>query len=168
MATYPKITPTDPRVAAFREVVALLRSSVHTRSVVKTWKSWTDSDDSALEPTLDQLPCVRVTPFTGNAERRAGRGIGKPASYRQTLRIELECYTPGPRVDDLGNLWGRIESALFGTTDQERAAIHDRLGAVGARDMTLVRPAIPQAASGYGPDDLVASAEIELEVWFDL
>jgi hypothetical protein len=158
---YPKITPVDCRVAAFRAVVRLLTASPACLPV-RTWKVWTDADDSAIEPTLDQLPCVRVTPYAGPVERKAGRGVGPPATYRSTLKLELEVFVPGCRVDDLGNLWGRLESAIFGPNTAAA------LGAVGVRDLWLVKPAIPDGAAGYGDEDLVGIGEVHFDVWFDL
>lgn len=165
---YPQIKPTDPRVDAFRAAVALMQKSPLCRSV-KTWKAWTDSDDSATDPTLDQLPCVRITPYAGRAERRTGgTNPTRSHTYSCTIRLEIEVIVAGSRVDDLGNLWGRVEAALLGEDDAGRVKSFEALRAANVMDALLVRPALPESVAGYGSEDLVGVGEVHLDVWFNL
>jgi hypothetical protein len=166
--TYAQIKPTDPRVTAFRAAVALMQGSPLCR-LVKVWKAWTGDDDSATDPTLDQLPCVRITPYSGRAERRAGGSMSqRTQTYSLPLRIEVEVWVPGARIDDLVNLWGRVEAALLGEDDVGRVRSINALAAANVKDALLIRPAFPEGPMGYGAEDLVGVGEVQLEVWFNL
>jgi len=108
--------PDSPRKLVYRKLVSILRGNAKLKHAVRTWKVFDASsgaDDAAIAE--GELPAVRLLPFGQGATPET------PTTQNSPLGIRVEVYTDGYNLDDLLDLWGAIEAAIFTGDGAENA-----------------------------------------------
>lgn len=118
--------PTDPRTAVWRLIVAQLQADPDLAREVAVWITWT-GEDADNSPLFDlPSPALRLTPVIGP------QSWYDAASERGSLVIEVEAWITGNDVEDMLNLQGAIEGALYPADSAAQWAFQQALVAAGA------------------------------------
>jgi hypothetical protein len=136
----PKLAlPEHARTSLFRAIVARLRANPDLRRVVVSWKVFDGSEGDAAPFTLTQLPGVKV--YLGHA-------AAAPATNVRSLSpmtILVELAVAGTNQDDVTNLWGAIEAAVFPGDGTMFATLQDK---GGLPNLTLDVPGVTPTKIG--------------------
>jgi hypothetical protein len=93
--------------AVFRTLVQVLQSDPQLASYVKTWRTWTGDVDDANDPSIFELPWVRLSPI-GDPEYMANVG-----QHAAPFTVKIETLQDGTRIDDPMDLYQAIVDCLF-------------------------------------------------------
>jgi len=99
--------PTDPRTAVWRLIVARLQADPALSAAIRTWLVWDGSGDDNTDITAARGPALRLYP------------VPEPMTWfdesSQTggLTVAVDAGIPGHDAEDVLNLQGAIESALY-------------------------------------------------------
>jgi hypothetical protein len=128
------------RTRLFRAVVDRLRANPDLGLVIGTsWKVYNGTAGEAADFTLAQLPGIKV--YLGYAASHAVT-IGRSLS---PMTIHVELWVAGTNQDDITNLWGAVERALFPGDGSIGKTLQD-LG--GLPDLRLTVPGITHTKLG--------------------
>jgi hypothetical protein len=109
--------PDAPETLAFRAVVRVLKTDPTLRGVGLKLRAWEDSDKDLVKPTLDEMPCLILTP------NLQASGWWSESQQRTDLLVDLELWMAGTNADDALNLFGAIRGAFWPTSDPARRAV---------------------------------------------
>jgi hypothetical protein len=141
-ASRPLPLPEDPRVRAFRHVVALLEASPDIRRLDAIIREASDHDDDR-EPPKGRV-WIRLTPTFGPAEPFCLAGHGG-AIYSTPVSVKIEARIPGYTAENGLRLWGAMQRAWQPAHRQaaDRLRFRQLLRDNGAADLTLDQPLVP-------------------------
>jgi hypothetical protein len=105
--------PDDNRTLVYRAIVEKLRLDGLLSTYVATWITWDGDANDSRDLTQQEAPIIRLTP-----QMDIGDWIYETTQYFE-LVIEVEALIPGLGVDELMNLQGAIENALYTPWDRD-------------------------------------------------
>lgn len=154
-----------PDTLVFRKLVAILKADKTMRRVFgperpAAIRSWEGEPHDKAPLSIDQAPCVRLTP-TGGPQH-----FWNPSSMRGELVIDLEVCVKGICVDDVRNLWYAMFRAFYPQDTTAAQTIRSTLQTLGARTGLVIftKPiANPQPDGTYQ----LASGQIQIECNFN-
>jgi hypothetical protein len=111
--------PTSPRTTLFRAIDNLLRKDPVLSSVIRpgSFRSWSGTQYDSMDFQFSSAPGIRLTPTAGPTDFKY------PETMSGDLFINVECLVVGQNVDDLLNLWGAIEAAIYPSDYQRKCEI---------------------------------------------
>ena len=126
------------RSKLFRAIVRVLQQpDGDVARTIRTWRVWEGKPDDAAAPTVAEMPWCRVTPQPNPPSIEALDLI------RTDLLLKIEVMLPGLNGEDILDLWGAIEAALF-PGDGSMQQLLQNNGSIGD---------IVETQSGFGPTD---------------
>lgn len=145
--------PASSRRLVFRKLIGVLQADKVLKRAVKSWHVFDGSDAAGdTEPFAEgELPAVRILPFGQGASPET------PVSQSSPLGIRLELAVDGYNVDDILDLWGAFEAALFPGDGARTLLSTLREVATGVNQVNLTQPAITVNAQGL-PEGVMAAA----------
>jgi hypothetical protein len=156
-----KQLPTDATTTLFRALERVLRSDPVLKATVKTWRTYEGRPEDVQPPASTGLPWVRLTPRLGADDWWASSTmVGR-------LYLDAEIVIEGTCADDLLNLWGAVERAVYPNDAAARLAIQARLRAEGKAHTGLVGFSRPQFAADPEANQIEARAWLAVEYRFD-
>ena len=99
--------PAAPETQAFRAFETVLKDDPTLSPIVRTWVTWTGSNDDLLEPTFSNCPYIRLSPFP------AGSDWVTEGQHSSPLVIRIQAAVSGSRADNLLNFWARFAGHSF-------------------------------------------------------
>lgn len=116
----------------------------------RQWRTWDGTQRDAELPTLNEMPCIRLTP-RGDVMAWAVMGQVNNPSHSMTMNIDIETWVPGSNVRPSMELFEAILESLFPVQDTDRAtALAEAMAAVGVSRRELLKAAFGDVAeSGY-------------------
>jgi hypothetical protein len=118
--------PDDPRTAVWRLIVARLQADAALAGAVPTWLVWDGASDSNADLASKRAPVLRLYPVLGPMSWYSAE------SQQGALVVAVEAYIPGLDCEDVLNLQGAIEAALYPQADADQFAFQRSLVAAGA------------------------------------
>lgn len=144
LVSYPRLSiPTSQETAIFRAFDRVLQNDPLLSTTIQTYLSWSGTIGDTWEPALSLCPYLRISPFPTSSE------WATEIQHRSPQTIHLEVAIQGTRFDELGNLWGLIQAALFPQNDPvHRDAVRTIL-----MDAGVTKPTIRLSAFGSQVDN---------------
>jgi hypothetical protein len=124
--------PAGPETASFRAFERVLKDDPILGPAVKTWVTWTGSNDDLLEPTFSSCPYLRLSPYPTSSDWVS------EGQHKMPLTVNIQAAVAGTRADNLLNLWNAVRLALFPQSSVAAAeAVRTVLQAAGVSKPTL-------------------------------
>src|SRR6185312_4368870 len=132
--------PDSPRKLVFRALVGLLQADPDLKRTIKpaSWFAWSGNPQDAAPPVVQgRCPVAKLTPIALPATAET------QAAQNSPFGVGLFVATWGTNLDDLLDLWGAFERAVFtgdgakSTTIALRSALANNAGAAGASVQSL-------------------------------
>jgi hypothetical protein len=151
--------PTSPHTAAFREIVAILKSDARLAQATKTWFLWDGEQTDRLPFGLSLCPTIAIVPG-----RMTDQFYG-PSGFLGQLTLDITVTVGGTRCDDLFDLYHAIQRAIYPADDAARVAIRSALLALGADtgEIEFTQPRLGVAVDDSGPY-LVGTGQARLDL----
>lgn len=134
--------PDTPRTLVWRLLVARLQADPALSAAIDTWITWDGSRDSNADLTTARGVALRIYPVSGPMTWFC------ESSQSGALAVALEAWIPGLDAEDLLNLQGALEAALYPDDGQSFRRALVAAGAVTGLIEFVTPLAQPHAAAG--------------------
>jgi hypothetical protein len=151
--------PIDPRTAVWRLTRERLQADATLAGAVETWLTWDGAADSNADLESKRGPALRLYPLM------APMGWYSAESQRAPLVIMVEAAIPGMDVEDILNLQGAIEDALYppgGAEDDWLRQLTDAGAVTGLFDFVQPLNDPSARAGGGGNFEPIGSLRIDV------
>lgn len=152
--------PVSSRTKVFRKLVSFMQADNILGRVFKedSWYTWDGRNDAAVQLSSGAMPAIRLTPV--------GKAGVPQTPVRQTspFGVAIELAVNSFNMDDLLNLWGAVELAIFPGDGSNALLTAMQIVYPEVYDITLDTPAITPKTDATNASFLYAVGTLTVQM----